>query len=342
MRPSSARRSRLTVAAALAASLLLAGCGGGDKDAGDASDDSKATPTKPAEPDTWPLTGLELPAGASATTEHPVFTVKIDNSAKSQPQVGLGKADLVVEELVEGRTTRLAVMFYSQLPSLVGPIRSMRTTDIGIVSPVKGHLVTSGAAVPTIQRLNKAGVKFHEEGSPGMFRESSRSSLYSVMTDLTKLAASLEKRRDPERPADYLAWGKDGDLPAGQPAAGLSAAFGNHTTNWVFRNGKYHNVNTYAAKGDAFLADTVLVLRVKVVSAGYEGYAGAFVPESRVVGTGEAMIFHKGGLIRGTWSKDALDSQLTLATQAGEVKIPAGKVWIELVPTDDYAGVTIK
>ncbi len=39
----------------------------------------------------------------------------------------------MVEELVEGGLTRLAVFFYSQVPDNAGPVRSMRASDIGIV-----------------------------------------------------------------------------------------------------------------------------------------------------------------------------------------------------------------
>jgi hypothetical protein len=48
-----------------------------------------------------------------------------------------GHRDLVVEELVEDGVTRLAAFYYSQLPSKVGPVRSMRASDIGIVSPAR-------------------------------------------------------------------------------------------------------------------------------------------------------------------------------------------------------------
>ncbi len=60
----------------------------------------------------------------------------MDNTDASAPQLGLGSADMVVEELVEGGLTRLAAFFYSELPGDVGPVRSMRASDIGIVSPV--------------------------------------------------------------------------------------------------------------------------------------------------------------------------------------------------------------
>ena len=89
--------------------------------------------------------------GESAALKHPILVTKIDNSTSSSPQVGLSHADLVVEELVEGGITRLAVFFYSDVPDNAGPVRSMRASDIGIVPGDHATVVTSGAAGVTVR-----------------------------------------------------------------------------------------------------------------------------------------------------------------------------------------------
>lgn len=321
-------------------SLVLAGCGGGDDDSGEKPEtsDSPSQSQAPEEPATWPLTGVEATAGESVELDHPVIVTKIDNSPASAPQVGLGKADLVVEELVEGGITRLAAFYYSQLPGDIGPVRSMRASDIGIVSPVNGVITTSGAAGITIDRINKAGIKFFQEGGPGFYRNGGRSAPYNLFTSLKKVAKATEDGKD-ERPADYLPWGAAADLATGKPARKLSAHFGSHTTNWTFKGGAYVNNNSNAAQGDHFQPDTVLVLRVEVVDAGYTDPAGNFVPESKFKGGGVAQVFHGGQVYEGEWAKDKLDSPLTLkAADGSELKVPAGKVWIELVPVDGAGG----
>ncbi|MFC5727809.1 MULTISPECIES: DUF3048 domain-containing protein [Nocardioides] len=328
------KRSALP-AALVALSLLLAGCG--DDAAESKSADETSEAPAPEEPATWPLTGLPAAEGESVEQDHPVLVAKIDNSQSSAPQLGLGQADLVVEELVEGGTTRLAAFFYSQVPTDVGPVRSMRASDIGIVSPVDATVVTSGAAQVTIDRIKRASIPFFGEGSPGFYRKDGRYAPYNLFTDLSKVAAETEDGTD-ERPADYLPWGTVEDLPEGIPARTLSADFGNHTTNWAFQGGKYVNKNSYAAKGDRFQADSVLVLRVKVVDAGYTDPGGNFVPESKFEGKGTAQLFHGGKVIEGSWSKDKLSSAIALSTPEGELKVPAGKVWVELVPVDGNNG----
>lgn len=326
-------------ASLIALSLVLAGCGSDDS-GGEKEPTAGETTPAPDVPQIWPLTGLEAKDGKSVELDHPVIVTKIDNSTSSAPQVGLSKADLVVEELVEGGITRLAAFYYSQLPGDIGPIRSMRASDIGIVSPVDGVITTSGAAAVTINRINKAGIKFFQEGGPGFYRNNSRSAPYNLFTSIAKVAKATEDGKD-QRPADYLPWGTDADLPAGVPARTMSADFGSHTTNWVFKGGSYINNNSNAAEGDRFQPDSVLVLRVDVVDAGYTDPAGNFVPESKFTGGGQAQLFHNGTVIEGEWAKKALDSPLTLTTADGELKVPAGKIWIELVPADANGGSVV-
>lgn len=323
------RRLRLSAAILVTASLVLAGCGGGDED--EPTEESAQQVAEGSTLDsTWPLTGLPVTGDGSAAQEHPVLVAKIDNTTSSAPQIGLGSADMVVEELVEGGMTRLAVFYYSRIPGEVGPVRSMRASDIGIVSPVDATVVTSGAAGQTIARLKGAGVPFLQEGAKGIYRKSDRSAPYNLFANLGDVSSVI--KQDEVRPDDYLSWGEPSDLPKGQKATTLAASFGGHTTNWKFQGGTYTNLNTYAADGDEFAADTVLVLRVQVGDAGYRDPAGNPVPETKFEGKGPAMVFHDGRLVRGTWSKEGLDDQVTLATKAGKLSVPAGRTWIELVP----------
>jgi hypothetical protein len=280
---------------------------------------------------TWPLTGLPVSGSDTAEQPHPVLVTKIDNTSSSSPQVGLGSADMVVEELVEGGLTRLAVFYYSDIPDRVGPVRSMRASDIGIVSPVQASVVTSGAAARTITRISNAGIPFFEEGAAGIYRDNDRYAPYNVFANLADIATTA--KIDASRPDDYLPWDEEAELPAGRPAKTLSASFsGGHTTSWAYRGGAYANVNTYADDGDEFAADNVLVLRVQVGDAGYLDPAGNPVPETKLEGEGPALLFTGGRVVRATWSKASLTGPLTLTNNAGDLFVPPGHTWIELVP----------
>ena len=159
-------------------------------------------------------------------------------------------------------------------------------------------------------------------------RESADSRLVGHLGEAKRLKAE-------EEPPAYLPWGDEADLPKGAKASTLTADFGAHSTSWQFQKGGYVNTDSYAAEGDQFPADSVLVLRVRVGDAGYRDPSGYPVPETKFEGAGAAMLFHGGRVITGTWKKDGLAGAIELETKRGELKVPAGRVWVELVPAVD-------
>jgi hypothetical protein len=319
--------------------LVLTGCGGGSSKSSTPAGSSSA-PGVPASsaapaPTTDPLTGL--PASDGGVADHPVFIAKIDNTSSSRPQYGVGDADLVTQELVEGGITRLAVFFYSKLPEKAGPIRSMRLTDIGVAKPLNARLVTSGAAPVTLNGLAKAGVKFIDMNNPNVRRilDGTHDTLHSVEANIDKLGASANQKA-PARPEDFFQWGTDADFTGTIPATTVNTKIGNAPGSndvWKYVGGKYVLQNGYMDPGSVYKPDTVIALTVKTSIAPYKDPAGNPVPVSHFEGKGKAVIFHDGKALKARWSKDGVEGLPTFATKDGTaVKIPAGHVWLALVP----------
>jgi hypothetical protein len=312
---------------------MLTACGGSSSSSPESGQSPQKVEGGQSIPQFWPLTGLKVGSSQTSALDHPVLVAKMDNTFSSQPQVGLSKADMVVEELVEGGLTRLAAFYYSDIPANVGPIRSMRASDIDVVSPVHASMVTSGAAGKTIARIKGAHIPFYGEGSPGMYRSSSRAAPYNLFVHLNEVAKSAQSKA--ATPPDYLQWGSEKDLPPGLKITTINAQFsGGHTTEWKYENGSYHNLNSNAPAGDQFPATNVLVLRVREGDAGYLDPAGNHVPETLLTGKGNALLFHAGRMVAANWHKGkAPTSQITLTTKKGQkLRVPAGHTWIELVP----------
>ena len=277
----------------------------------------------------WPLTGR--PARGKAP-RRPVIVVKIDNTSSSAPQVGLGAADMVVQEIVEGGQTRLAAFYYQRIPQVAGPVRSLRATDVPLVKPIdRGVVVASGGAPPTVRRFSRAGVKIRTESARGFFRQSGRTAPYNLMVRVPEVQRTTQRRR--AVPRAYLPWG-NGSID-GPRARRITATFSAARSSiWTYAKGRYEPVTSYQPSRGRFRPRTVLVLRVPLGDAGYRDPAGNAVPETPLVGRGQAVVFHGGRLRKATWVKPNPGSALKLEDRRGRaVTVPAGRTWIELVPS---------
>lgn len=240
---------------------------------------------------------------------------------------------MIVEELVEGGITRLAVFYYSHVPPRVGPVRSMRASDIGITEPANAFLVASGAAGKTMMLLNEAGIDRITEGAVGFYRSGVRSAPYNLMMKLTALAKNVSRQWSPPT-KPYLPFAGAESFRGKIPVRTVTATFsGAHTDDWSLEGSSWVRTNSYALAGHDFRVDNILVLRVQVGDAGYLDPGGNPVPETFFYGSGDATLIHGNRAIRGTWHKNGTRGAVRLEAADGKaITVPAGHTFIELVP----------
>ncbi len=331
------------LAPAVAVALLLASC---SDDGGSPSDPSASNGEGEKIVEISPLTGKELPDGRP---DNPVFVVKVENTPSGAPQYALDRADMVVEELVEGGLTRLAAFYYSRLPRKVGHVRSMRTTDIGIAKPVAGQIVASGGAPRAARQIRRAGVKTWTESSPGFSRDA-KAAPYNVVVDLQRLNTKAKVRKIP---GPYLTWtppeGSDAASPSPEASGTASAApepkkatratvrFSPGTaTKWRYGGGTWKRRNGHAAPGQDFEATTLIVMFCRVQDAGYRDPGGSAVPETIIEGSGRAVVLTGGTATEASWNKPTFEDTIEFETEDGKpLTIDPGKIWLEMVPKDD-------
>ena len=326
-----------------AVALTLTACSSSDPSSDGGPDSTKGSSQKLVE--ISPTTGKAMPNGRP---DHPVFIVKVENTEGGQPQYGLNKADMVMEELVEGGLTRLAAFYYSNLPTKVGHVRSMRASDIGIASPVGGQIVASGGAAGTYKRVKKAGITIFSEdyGAPGFSSDPAKVRPYNRLVNLQTIA---KKAKDTQIFGPYLTWTPPNSkttptpTPSGsatpvapKTAKSVDVGFSNSThTRWAFSGHTWHRTNGHAAAGQDFDPTTLIVMFCKVGDAGYLDPAGNPVPETDLKGTGRAVLFDGKKEIDATWSKSTFKSTISFSAKDGSpVTINPGHVFIELVPKD--------
>ena len=98
-----------------------------------------------------PLSGL--PGGEGK----PVVMVKYGNSRPDRPHYNLNQSDLFYVEEVEWGLTRIAAMFNSKFPSVVGPTRSARISDLELLEQFDTPgLAYSGANDVLLKAIRKS------------------------------------------------------------------------------------------------------------------------------------------------------------------------------------------
>jgi hypothetical protein len=274
-----------------------------------------------------------------------ILAVKIDDTVAARPQIGLDKADIVYIEQVEGGLTRLAAIFSSEIPQLIGPVRSARITDIEVLAQY-GTVVFaySGAQskfLPVIRAAN-----LHDYGaqrqSPTIY---TRDPLRNSPTNMVLRADLLmEKVAEDEKVVSRSApnaW-SFGEKPLGGspvsevkvswPVATYEFRWSVEENRWtVFNNG----VPNLSATGAPHSPTTVVIQKVQIVPSIYGDKLGGVTPHSLTIGSGTGHILRDGEYFPATWSRtDAQSGTTWRAVDGSELSFARGQVWVALVEKD--------
>lgn len=288
---------------------------------------SPSPSTTAPKPATDPLTGGRM-------STNPVIAVKLENTQAAMPQIGLSPADLVFVEEVEGGLTRLMPIYHSSFPRRVEPVRSARSTDIGIL-PVFGRptLVYSGVASQIRGKLTRAPIRLDSAGT----RDPSRPAPHNLFFDIAAIARHLPHHK----PANIgLSFAKtDAGLRTAPKQADVTVRIGGDRFSFSYHGSVYlpsWNGRPYTdagAHGKRVTAANVLVLRVREVSDGYRDPAGNPVSRSVSTGSGGLTLYRNGRKLTGTWHRSAADRPFRLRGSHGTtLRLAPGRTWILLQP----------
>ncbi len=285
-----------------------------------------------------PLTGQPLES-VEEILARPALVAKIDNNAAAVPNhSGLAVADIVFEEVVEGRTTRFAAVFHSQSSDPIGPIRSGRTQDVNLFSSFNRPLFVWSGGNPSVTRaINESTlVNMGQNHASGYYRGpgSAPHDLYTS-TDNIWLQTPFGH---PGAPPAQLVYLEADDEFGGQATAGLTARVGSENIEWTWnpefdkfdrsQRGREHDDNVFGR----IRATNVIVLGVQYLPSPADRNS----PEAQTLGEGPAYFFSGGEVIEGTWTRgDALLPITYLGPDGQPIKFAPGNTWIELADVDD-------
>jgi hypothetical protein len=333
--------------------LILAACSSSPahKDAASSTSTSKATTTTTAPPITCPLTGQPVPGGG-AVPARPALAVKVDNYPDARPQSGLDKADIVFEEPVEGGITRYVVVFQCQDAASVGPVRSARNIDIGILGQLGNPLeVHVGGIDPVIANINASPIVNVDLGNNAASiatHPAGREAPYDTYSSTAQMWSTHPTMTTP--PQALFTYSST--VPTGTPVASVGVDFsGTSDVTWKYNAAisafqRFYNGTTpdMLADGVQNTANNVVVQYVQISYGPWvENAEGALEVQADLYpnasGTGE--IFRNGVGIPATWHRSTLGSATQWVNSAGApIALAPGQTWVELVPNTIAATTT--
>ncbi|HSL75056.1 MAG TPA: DUF3048 domain-containing protein [Ilumatobacteraceae bacterium] len=333
--------------------LVAAACGGG----GDTAETSttststttttvKATTTTTSSTSTTsttvaptirqPLTGTPLETEDELLLR-PALFAKIDNNPAAVPNhSGLAVADIVFEQIVEGRTTRFAAVFHSQGSDPIGPIRSGRSQDIDLATSFNFPLfVWSGGNVGVTRLINESQV-VNMGNASGYFRGPGRAPYnYYTSTDAIWLQTPADHPGPPPQQFQYL---DEGEAVDGEATAGVRVRVGGENIEWTWNpdEGRFDRSQRGRPHDDSQFG-RIRSTNVVVMGVPYRPSAiDRTSPEAQTIGEGPVWVFTDGQVRQGTWKREFSLFPIEFFTPEGTpIELAPGNTWIELADITD-------
>ncbi|MBI5254282.1 DUF3048 domain-containing protein [Candidatus Falkowbacteria bacterium] len=280
---------------------------------------------------TNPLSGVCLKA---LPQKQQVVGVMFDNSPIARPQKGLDKADLVFEAIAEFPYTRFLAFYFSEnLPDKIGPVRSARPYFVDWANELNAVYAHCGGSPDALNLLKKNGAKDLNEfyNQQYFYRSWNKVAPYNIFTSAELLKQALTDKNWFENKIGFATWQfKDDAEMSGRPETQeISIDFGNKdfAVSW-----KYNKVsNSYSR----FQADHDVELSAKNLVLMYVDFIvkdNVGRREVKTIGTGKAVVFLDGKVVKGKWNKSTEKSRTTFFDELNqEIKFNKGSTWIEVV-----------
>lgn len=287
-----------------------------------------------------PLTGNLV--ADEATANRPVTGMMIENSPEARPQSGLKNSGVVFEAICEGGITRFLVLYQSERPQLIGPVRSVRMYYIDWAAAFDasiGHVGGNADALIEIRNGNHRDIdQFFN--ADYYWRSEDRYAPHNVYTSFDNLdALNAEKGYTS---SIFTGFSRVVGAPSATPNA---TSIDVQISSYLFNSSYIYDAttNTYARfqAGEAHLdredgqitPSAVVVMRVdESTIASEEGSEEGI----GTIGSGSVVIFQNGIATEGTWSKASQTSQIKFTDALGvDIPLVNGQTWVVAVPNSD-------
>ncbi|HEY9440997.1 MAG TPA: DUF3048 domain-containing protein [Streptomyces sp.] len=277
----------------------------------------------------------------SSTTSAPradVLAVKIDNVAAARPPTGLEKADIVYVEQVEAGLSRILAAYSSEVPSVIGPVRSARETDLQLLRQFdKPTLAYSGARSALLPSIEAAPLRAlpPSKAPDAYFRSGDRAAPHNLYLR----PANIPYTANGVNAAEDLGLRFAAPPPGGTPVSTRTVSYpsARFTFTWSADKDQWlvsmDGTPARTASGNRLNAATVVLQNVDVQPSRLRDGGGNSSPFSATVGSGSAAVLRGGKSYDVAWERNTAKSATRFTTEDGKpMTFATGQIWIVLVP----------
>jgi hypothetical protein len=303
------------------------------------------TPEPTVNPNVNPLTGLVV--DDPTLLHRRVLAVRVGNDAVIRPQDGLGAADLVYEEIMEGWTmTRFTAIYLGGNAERVRPIRSARLSSLAIAPQFNAVLVHSGASdkirwlISQTKDFTDLDQYFYDEPYSILPGYDWRGRMYTSVARVHEYLLGRGLNSEESVTGNVFA----SAAPKGDAAASIQIPYPRTCDvkwNYDATLGAYLRAVAGAPHLDGLTgaqlrAENVIVLYADHLKTDIvEDSLGSTAIDIVLTGSGRAQLFRDGVAVECTWRRPDDGGLIQYYDATGALApLKPGLTWIELVPPE--------
>ena len=285
-----------------------------------------------------PFTGIR---SEEEQTQRPII-VTMNNHPLARPQSGIAQADIVYEMLAEGNVTRFLALYQSEIPDIVGPVRSARDYFVEVAKGLDAFYIAHGYS-PDAQKMLNARVVDNINGMQYdgiLFKRSkerkaphnSYISKENIFTGAEKVGASMEIHKIPTFSFyDSIEGAKIGDpVSSISIQYGTGASFENQYT-YIPESGLYERKTGGVITIDKETEKPVELANIIFMEIPHKTIDNAGRRQLTLNAGGRAYLFQAGTMKVIEWEN--VDGILIPMENGVPAKLVPGKSWVSFVPT---------
>ncbi len=289
----------------------------------------------------FPLTGI----GTDETVDNRIISVMINNHSAARPQSGLSEADIVFEILAEGMITRLLAFYQSELPDVVGPVRSAREYYFELANGYNALYVYHGAAGFVNDMIKSRGINYLDgatyDNDGNLFkRESFRKAPHNsyLLLDAAYDVASGKgyETKVSHEPMEFLT-DEDVQNLSGDAAEHVKIVYSNNPS-WIVEysydetNGNYFRSSDGERTVELTSEDPVKIENIFIVETHHEVIDDVGRRAIDFETGGNGYLIQNGQAQEVQWENR--DGRIVPVKDGQTVGFVPGKTWINVVPTN--------